>query len=250
MRPIKALFIVIIALISFAVVEPSYANQWHFLEWTTDITIHSDASFTVREIQTVDNFESASFLKRIIELDGLEKITNINIFGRLNNKWVRLSDEEADVQYNADKVRIKITPKVKKKSETWVIEYTVYGGISFEKDYNELQWNVLPSDKQAIDKISIFVNLPQEVPKGKLEQLLLIESSGSEISSPDCSVISGEILKYWAEEIGYRDDISIVAKWPKGILREDRWRKLKPYLWFLLPIFIFTHFCQVVDVQP
>jgi len=115
MRPIKALFIVIIALISFAVVEPSYANQWHFLEWTTDITIHSDASFTVREIQTVDNFESASFLKRIIELDGLEKITNINIFGRLNNKWVRLSDEEADVQYNADKVRIKITPKVKKK---------------------------------------------------------------------------------------------------------------------------------------
>jgi len=238
MRPIKALFIVIIAVISFAVVEPNYANQWYFSEWTTDITIHSDASFTVREIQAVDNFESASFLKRNIELAGLEKVTNINIY---NEKGIRLTDEEAEIQYNADKIRIKITPKVKKKSETWIIEYTIYGGIRFEKDGNELQWNVLPSDKQApIDKINIFVYLPQEVPKEKLEQLLLIESSGSEISSPDCSIISGKVLKYWAEEIGYRDDITIIAKWPKGILREDRWRKLKPYLWFLLPISIFT----------
>jgi hypothetical protein len=214
----------------------SYAKQWHYSEWITDITIHSDSTFTVREIQRVEDFESASFLKRNIALEGLNKITNVAIY---NENGIPLNDDETDIQHNADKVRIKITPKEKKKKDAWIIEYIVHGGIKFQDDYNELQWDVFPSDKQAfVDKVTVFINLPQEIPNEKITQALLIKSFGMEIESPDYSVISGGVLKYWAEDINSRDNITVTAVFPKGILKEDRWRAFGPYLWFILPIFI------------
>lgn len=219
----------------------SYAGQWNYAEWQTDITIHSDSSFTVRETQTVNDFESASFLKRNIELNGFNKVSDVKIF---DANGILLKEDETDIQYNADKVRIKITPKQKKKKETWSIEYTVYGGIKFHEDYNELKWTIFPIDKQvSVDKAEVLLNLPQDVPTDKLEYHLFFSNSGSQIELPNCSVISGSILKYWAEDIGNKDNIVIVAKWPKGILWKDRWNIIKPFLWFIIPlavsIFIF-----------
>ncbi|HGJ67279.1 TPA: DUF2207 domain-containing protein, partial [bacterium] len=179
--------IIITFIICLAITNLSYAKQWHYSEWITDITIHSDSTFTVREIQRVEDFESASFLKRNIALEGLNKITNVAIY---NENGIPLNDDETDIQHNADKIRIKITPKEKKKKDAWIIEYIVHGGIKFQDDYNELQWDVFPSDKQAfVDKVTVFINLPQEIPNEKITQALLIKSFGMEIESPDYSVI-------------------------------------------------------------
>jgi hypothetical protein len=236
MRALKTTRYVILIIITLIAVNLSYAKSWHYAEWMSDITIHDDSTFTVREIQTVEDFESASFLKRNIELEGLDKITDIRIY---DEKEVMLKDSEIAIQYNADKVRIKIIPQVKEKKKTWIIEYTVQGGIIFRKNYNELRWNVFPSDKQAyVEKAEVLVNLSQEVYQGKLTPLLFVTRQGSENESPNCSVINGSTLKYWGENISSRDNLVVVARWPKGMLKEDSWRKIRPYLWFLIPIFV------------
>jgi hypothetical protein len=235
----KKILKVSILILFFFITGSVYAKTLHFTDWMTDITIYSDSTLFVRESQTVDFTGSSGFFKRNIALQNLKKITNVNVY---DEKGIKLNENEVDVQYNPDKIRIKVRALVNEK-KTWIIEYRVYGGIRFLKDRNEFKWEVVDTEKHApIDKIETLVCLPCEIPNDKIKQRLLIGEDGAEGKSENYTALNASTLKYWGEDIGPYENFTIAVSLPRGIFSEEQKRKIKPYLWFLIPLFTFVVF--------
>ena len=228
---------IILILISFFVISDiAYARSWHFTEWITDITINSDSTFLVRESQTVDFTGTSGFLRRNIDLQNQIKITDVKVF---DEKGRELKENEVDIQYNTDKIRIKILSQLSNEKKMWFFEYRVHGEINFLKDYSELKWDVVSSERQvSIDKVEAYVNLPVEVSKSKIKQKLFIGKEKSK--SDNYSIISPISMKFRGENIAPYENFSIVVDLPKGIFTVEQKQQILPYLWFLIPLFTFV----------
>jgi hypothetical protein len=231
----KTLISILIAF--FVIADLAYARSWHFTGWVTDITIDSDSTFLVRENQTVDFTGTSGFLRRNIDLQNLKKISDVKVY---DEKYKELKEDEVDIQYNTDKIRIKILKQISNEKKTWIFEYRVYGGIIFFKDYSELKWDVVSPERQvSIDKIEAYVNLPIEVPKNKITQKIIIEED-KKSKSENFNVLSTTTMKFWGEKIEPYKNFTIVVDLPKGIFAEEQKKKIIHYLWILIPLFTFV----------
>jgi len=231
----KTLISILIAF--FVVTDLAHARSWHFIEWITDITISSDSTFLVRETQTVDFTGTSGFLRRNVDLQNLKKISNVKIYDESGKE---LKEDEVDIQYNTDKIRIKILKQISNEKKTWTFEYMVYGGTSFLKDNSELKWDVVSPERQiSIDKIEAYVNLPIEVPKSKIKLKLLVGEEKRD-RSDNYTILSPISLKFWGENIQPYQNFSIVVDLPKGIFTDEQKERTIPYLWFLIPLFTFV----------
>jgi len=229
----KTLISILIAF--FVITDLAYARSWHFTEWITDITIDSDSTFLVRENQTVDFTGTSGFLRRNIDLQNIKKISDVKIY---DEKYKELKEDEVDIQYDTDKIRIKILKQISNEKKTWIFEYRVHGGISFLKDCSELRWDVVSRERQvSIDKIEAYVNLPIDVPKNKIKQKIIIEED-KKSKSENFNVLSTTTMKFWGENIGAYKNFTIVVDLPKGTFIEGQKKK---YLWFLIPLFTFVN---------
>jgi hypothetical protein len=233
----KILISILIAF--FVITDLAYARSWRFTEWVTDITIDSDSTFLVRENQTVDFTGTSGFLRRNIDLQNIKKISDVKIY---DEKYAELKEDEVDIQYDTDKVRIKILKQISNEKRTWIFEYRVYGGISFFKDRSELRWDIVSPERQvSINKIEAYVSLPIEIPNNKIKQKLLIgEDKKSE--SENFELLNSTTLKFWGENIEPYKNFSIVVDLPKGTFPEEHEKKVLRYLWLLIPLFTFVIF--------
>lgn len=225
--------------LSFFLLTPSlvWAKSWYFEKWAADITVNPDSTFVVRETQTVNFQGSFSWLARDIALKRLKKISEIKVYNEEGNL---LGPGSVEVSREIGKVKVKINFQAQDEQKTWTIEYKVSGGIGFFKEYDELYWNAVSQERDVpINKVEVLVYLPQDIPEDKFKQRLFVGGTGSKDESKNFEVVDGHTLRYWGENVGPYKNFTIVAGWPKGIVKKDWWLILSPYLWFAIPLLAF-----------
>lgn len=228
--------------LAFVGINLSNAKSWHFTEWITDIIINDDMSINVLESFTVDYIPDAGFIRRNIEIKNAKRVKNIRVY---DESFAELGEDELEIQYNNDKIRIKIFIKPQKRNNKWFIEYKVCNAIelleSSNGSYARLKWNALsPERQQTIDKIEVIINLLQPIQISKLNPKLSIGMKGYESTSEDYKLSNPQTLKFWGADIGAYQNFIIQIDMPKNWFLERS--KIKTYIWFLLPIAVFIGF--------
>jgi len=215
----------------------AFAKSWDFEKWVSDITINPDATFLVREMQTVNFSGSFTWLKRDIAIKRFKKISNIAVY---DENGRRLSGNEVEISRGIGNVSVKINMQATDEQRTWTIEYKISGGIGFFKDYDELYWNAISGTRDVpIKSVEVFVHLPQKVAKDQLRQKLFIGAARSQNESRDFEILEDDTLHYQGQDIAPYTDFTIVAGWPRGIVHQDWWTIISPYFWILIPIITF-----------
>jgi hypothetical protein len=244
-------------------VNLSYAKSWHFTEWATDITINSDKSIIVHEKFTVDFVPAIGFIRRNIDIKSSQKIKNVKVY---DESLGELGEDEANILYDTDKVRIKLIAKPQNEKKTWIIEYNVNSAIDFAKpsddnnkqsknaskqtkviseqpkddsqkpkDIARLRWGIVSSDRQTtIDKIEAVVHLPQAIQNEKLKLKLSIGIRGYESPSLDYEIANSQSLRFWGTDIGAYEDFTIQVEMPKNIF--VKLNLMKFYICSLIPL--------------
>lgn len=238
MKRLKGLKLLIF--LSFFLLTPSlvWAKSWHFEKWVTDITVNPDSTFVVRETQTIEFQGPFTWLQRDIALKRLKKISEIKVY---DEKGRLLGPGEVETSRSVGEVKVKINFQAQDEERTWMIEYKVQGGIGFFRDYDELYWNAVSQEREVpIEKAEVLVHLPQDVLPDQFRQRLFVGTTGSKNESNNFSIVDNRTLKYWGENIGPSENFTIVAGWPKGIVKKDWWLILSPYFWFVIPLLSFV----------
>lgn len=214
------------------------AKSWDFEKWVSDITVNPDSTFVVRETQIVNFQGSFTWLKRDITLKRFKKISDIAVY---DSEGRKLGAGEVEISRGVGNVGVKINTEAQDEQKTWTIEYKIYGGIGFFKDYDELYWNAISSARDVpIKSVEVFVRLPQEVPANQIKQRLFTGTAGSKNESQDFEVLENGVLHYKGQNISPYEDFTIVASWPKGIVRQSWWTTYAFYFWFLIPVVTFS----------
>ncbi len=229
----------IIPLVFLLLIFPAlvWAKSWDFEKWTSEITLNPDSSFRVRETYVL-NFEgSFSWFERDIALKKIKKISEIKVYDEGGRQ---LAPGEFETKRGIGQVSIKINMSAQDEQKSWTIEYLVQGAVGFFADYDELYWNVT-GDQWAVPKreVETVIHLPQSVPTQQLRQRLFIGPIGSQDQAQTYEIVDGQTLRYWGENINPYEHFTIVAGWPKGLVKKDWWLTLADYLWLILPAVVF-----------
>lgn len=220
----------------------SNARSWHFIEWTTDITVNDDKSINVIESFTVDFVPEVGFIRRNIDIKNARRIKNVKVY---DESLAELGEDNVEIQYNNDKIRIKIIAKPQNEKKKWLIEYKVCNAIelveSQDKAYAKLKWNAISSERQTtIDKIDVIVNLPQPVQKEEIKPKLFIGMKGYESPSEDYELLNPQTLKFWGTDIDAYQNFIVQVDMPQSWFVKEG--IIKFYTPLLLPILTFIGF--------
>ncbi len=233
------LFINAIFILFFIIaVNVASAKSWHFVEWTSDIKINDNSTFTVREIQTVQFVGQFSFLQRGISLRNIRKISDVRVYDANMNP---LPNDQYSVRKSGGEVVVRINFSAKNETRAWVFEYKVHGGIGFFDDHDEIYWNTISQNRDVtIDMVQAIVHLPSPAPMSELKQRLFIGSEGSRRQYDTHFVTDSMTLSYWGQDIRPNTHFTIVGSFPKGIVKRDWVGEILSFLWVIIPIGTFS----------
>jgi len=230
---------ILIAITLLALPGLAWAKNPHFIKWETHIIVNDDSTFAVSEIQTIEFSGSFDQMRWNISLENIDKITDVKVYDEKNKE---LGDDRLELKYDINKLRIKTKIKAQDEQKVLKIEYRVKGGIDFLHEKNRLSWDVISGERGiSIEKVEATVSLPQEVSQSRLKPKLLIGKEGNEAESDNSTVINGKTVKYYGENIKPYEKFRIILDFPKGALKQDRIRAIIPYLWFIVPLFVFVY---------
>ena len=144
-------------------------KSWEFERFDSDIEVHGDGSFTVRETQVVNFTGSFSFLTRDITTQtavfkqgrtyGKVRVVDVEVFN-LDGTPYDGSLWEADSY--AGGMLIRINFQARDEQRGWIISYRVKGAIIYAEDYDRLYWNAIPLDREADIRSSRITVKPPE----------------------------------------------------------------------------------------
>jgi len=151
---------------------------------------------------------------------------------------------------------VKINFNVTDATKTWTFEYLVHGGLRFFKDHDELYWNAVSSARDVvIDEVEVLARLPQPINSNQAKQNVFTGLNSlmpKEFLSQEmvAGLVNYEFLpdkqtfRYWGEQIGPGAEFTILAGWPKGVIKPSLVEKYlfftnRFWLWFLIPLGVF-----------
>lgn len=144
-------------------IQSSFAKEYYYKDFEVNIKINEDSTFDVTEKQTYYLDGSFGFFNRDISLNKVDAITDVEVFNENNNL---ISKNSLDIKSRIGEKHIQWNfPRRNFNGEekTWVVKYKVHGGISFLKNYDEIYWNAIPSDRSVpIKNVKVIVNLPND----------------------------------------------------------------------------------------
>ena len=201
------------------------AKDYYYQNIEVDIFIRKDSAFDVVENQTYFLDGSFGYFYRDIELKGLDHISNIEIFDSDGNK---VKKENLDINYQGNRLHIQWNfPKKNFHQETksWSIKYTVYGGLGFFDDWDEIYWNAIFQDRKVVVKnAKATVILPEAVGKENIKAKMFIGKLGDTNLSTNYKIVNDKTIEFYGKNIGPGEYLTITATWPKGIVQ-------KPFLY-------------------
>lgn len=189
----------------------------------SDITIHKDSSYTVKEtievdfrgeqkrgiirdipVRTRDRYNQ----KRSLRVD-VKGVTN-GLGGRWDFKVLR-SGDYLNIRIGNPDVYIS-------GPQTYVITYTVANGMLFLDQHDELYWNVTGTDwPEGIGAASAVVTLPEGVAEGQLQAMGFVGGYGSR--EQGLVTVEGNGASYNSRRpLGFKEGMTVALGWPKGMV--------------------------------
>ncbi|MDP3964663.1 MAG: DUF2207 domain-containing protein [bacterium] len=216
---ISTYFLLIAAFCFFLFPDIAEAKSWSIPEWRSEIQIQPDASIIVREERTFEFEGQFTWVESEILKQRVDDIVDVVIFDENENQ---LSAPEAEITNYTDRVHIRLNFSAQDETKTWVIQYTVIGGIGFFEDHDELYWNVVPLEHEApIGRVQAAVRLPE--PAEALSTYPQTVYRGS-YGSTDQVEIQGfpddKTIIFTGENILSNEGFTIVSSWPKDIVAD------------------------------
>ena len=222
-------------------------KSWDFERFDTDIQVHPDATFTVRETQVANFHGSFSFLNRDISTgsaafsDGVThgkvRVSDIHVYdldGNPHEKWSVESYEGGKT------VRIEFSATNEQKG--WIIEYRMSGAIIFSTDYDRLYWDAVSLQRDVpIKSSTATVRLPAGADMDDVRAEMYVNSSFPP-STHDYGR-DGDTLWWSATGIPPNTTYSIDVAFPKGLVQVPLpYRSGFGVLMILLSVAIFLGF--------
>ena len=216
----KYLFaLILICLFIFPAAGFAQEKSWYFKDWQVEIDIHKDSSISVKETHTYDFTGSFSWVKRDIAKQGEMTIGDIKVYDGDTGEALSSKDYSVTEGYYSDTVQINFD--LQNTEKKYIIEYDVYNAIGYFETWDELYWNAVSDDRDVkIDQVDVWVNLPEEVNKDEMQATLYEGAYSSNTASDTWEIIDNKTYHYWGNNIGAYENFTIVAGWPKGIVRE------------------------------
>ena len=213
-------------------------KSWEFERFDSEITVHEDGSFTVRETQVINFTGSFTFITRDISTEpasfdvgrtyGKVRVKDVEVFN-LDGTPYDSSQWEAD-SYNGGEL-ITIHFQAQDEQRGWIISYRMKGAMVYADDYDRLYWNMV-SDNRAVPIKSSRMSV--ELPAGT--DMSAVESLEYYMDPPNgthSSGRSGNVLWWEAENIYPYTTFTIDVSIPKGTIMKP-WPYRTSTLWLML----------------
>lgn len=189
----------------------------------SDINIHRDSSYTVKETIEVDfrNEQKRGIIRdipvRTRDRYNQRRSLRVHVKGVTNGLGGRW---DYKVYREGDYLNIRIgNPDVYISGpQTYVITYTVANGTLFLDHHDELYWNVTGDDwPEGIGAASATVTLPENVPSGQLQAIGFVGGYGS-IEQGRVAVLQNGASYQSPRQLGLREGMTVALGWPKGMV--------------------------------
>jgi len=235
--PIVFLFL----LLGFSNLVFAQEKSWYFESWDSDITIHEDSTMTVVETHKVSFTGSFSWINR-----DLPKTKGIWYkFKSVKDQYGK--DYSYTLENTVSNLTISTSYEALDEIKTFIYEYNVYNAIGDFKEYDELYWNVVSSDRDVqIAQASATIHLPKESKADDLKQKILISEYGSENTISTYEILDNSTLYFEHSDISAHENFTIVGGWTDELFKvqtyfETPWKKFWYYFrwaWWLSPILV------------
>jgi uncharacterized membrane protein YgcG len=218
--------------------QDDYFKSWEFERFDSDIQVHDDGSFTVRETQVVNFTGSFSFITRDISTQtagfdegrtyGKLRVVDVEVFN-LDGTPYDGSLWEAD--HYAGGVLIRINFQARDEQLGWIISYRMKGAMIYAEDYDRLYWNAVSYDRSVpIKSLRITVALPEGTAMSEVryaDYYVPYLPESSEDSGRD-----GNLIWWEATNIQPYMDFTIDVAFPKGTIQKP-WPYRTSTLWLM-----------------
>jgi uncharacterized membrane protein len=245
----NAIIVIILVLISFLYTSSIFAQDFTINSFHSDIIIHEDSAFTVKETIEVEFHRPRHGIYREIPFKYTDELGNtfrtpldvLSVTDEAGKDWKYTAKRSG----NAINIRIGDAKKYVSGKQSYVITYSVENAILFFEDHDELYWNVTGNYWNApIRKASANVNLAVKSKSTNLWASCYTGSFGSRESRCGFDT-SGNIAGFFSRKMfAAGEGLTIAFGWDKGLVSQPpSW---KNFLWalhlkenwvFLLPVF-------------
>jgi len=223
--------------------QNAQAKSYYYEDYKVDIQINRDSTFDVIETATYNLDGSFGFFTRDVALKNIDLITDVEVFDGDRN---RIPKSELDIKSRNNEKHIQwnfARRNFSNEEKSWTVKYKVHGGISFLKNYDEIYWNAIPSDRSAlIENVKVTVSLPN---RGKFRSDLIrlySENIPETLARENC-YFENENTKavFVGKDLEPNTNFTIAAGFPKGIVFQSAYWKdfFKIYYGYILSIIIF-----------
>ena len=198
-------------------------KSWDFERFDTDIQVHPDATFTVRETQVANFRGSFSFLNRDISTGGASfsdgvthgrvRVSDIQVYDLDGNPYENWSVES----YDGGKT-VGIAFSATNEQKGWIIEYRMSGAIIFSTDYDRLYWDAVSYERAVPIKSSqTTVRLPAGADMEEVQTEFYVNRD----SPPGSTEFGrdGDTLWWSATDIPPSTTVTIDVAFPKGLVQ-------------------------------
>jgi uncharacterized membrane protein YgcG len=223
------------------------AQEYYYQLIQVDIEINRDSTIDVTEKQTYWLNGSFGYFYRDIELEDIDHITDIEVF---NSQGQKLNKNQYSVSHkgNEESIRWDFTRRIfNNETKSWTIKYKVHGGLGFYEKWDELYWNAIFPNRDAIVKeTEVLVHLPAEFKEEEIKKKLFIGELGNEIENNNYQIIDNKTISFWGNYIQPGDYLTVVVGWPKGVVKKPLLYQNQIIAWTVLlislalPIFVFV----------
>ncbi len=233
MRKISYIFFSLtLFLLGLFLLNPNIASakSYQFESWQAEATINQDSTIDFREVIEIDFDGSFSKFWRSIEYRGLDSIKDISVREIIDSGNVPVDYE---VSRDLSEMKITINDQINSEVKKYQLNYTVHGVVTYQESWDELYWNVTPSQIDVpINSASLVVNLPSEVDSQAWRHQIY-----SQADNTNFEVAGDSSVRFSSSELGPGEDFTIVLGWPKEIVdyRLNR-TKLFQIIALILPI--------------
>ena len=241
---LKGLFVGSFLLFSFFPFS-SYAKSYVYEDIDVDIFIQKDTTLRVEEMQTYrfeGEFHKGWRSVSLKDIDTLQDIVVLDAQTRQPLKFVAGSLEPMDphswgkytYKKDFDSVNIEWYYNALDEKKSWIIAYTVVGGISFYKDFNEVYWNVFTDYQVLVERARVTLYLPEKVEKNRLLIQEYLEGGTSSFSQI-IDEVSGEAESTYISPQG---KFTVAFGFPRDIVeRSSYWKEFfSLYIGYVLGI--------------
>ncbi len=226
----------------------AFGRTWEIQDFDVDILVYRDGAIRVEERLALRFAGSFNGIVRSIPVQYLGPLGTTS---RLRLKLQEVTDEagrplkvEPSEREGYRHFKIWIPGAVDTR-RTVVLRYRVDNAIRSFPDHDELYWNATGTEwPVVIKRASSVVHLPEEA-TGGLKAVAYTGPFGARGTDYTLEILGNTATFTSTRPFGYREGLTIVVGWPKGITTSPSWLAkawwgLTDNPFFLLPFFVFA----------